>query len=141
MAQQLYYTKIVIENSSKWRTSYIKCSDNDCFTCKPFCKVKKKPSHCEFIKGPDCCINKKKIDCCFIQGRVLCEFDGCPVSDAIVFATSKSDCKVFTGITNRSGEYCICVPKGDRYIIRCFFCTEDCFASAPCICGEVNTCC
>ncbi len=143
MRQQPYYTCIEIDNHGNCRTFYkgIKYVSKFYLSCETYvcikkccCKPKKK---CVIIRVPDIFIEAKEINCCFIRGFVKCSTDqNKPVENAIVFAIRQSDGKVFTGITNFNGEYCICVPKESTYTIECFCGSEDCFTDAPCICDS-----
>ncbi|MCT4621101.1 MAG: hypothetical protein N4A62_17150 [Marinisporobacter sp.] len=89
-----------------------------------------------FVTAPDCFISLKKVTCCFIRGLVQC--NGNAVEGAIVFAENKIN-GVFSSITNRKGEYYICVPEPARgiaesYKITCF-CCPDCCEDVSCNCG------
>lgn len=125
---QPYYLRMIYEGNSYYKTSYIKYiseynippSNSSC-TC--FCWSHKKKKYKKANPIGNCCI---------IQGLVTRSIDNSPVASAIVSAIRKFDSKVFTGITNKNGQYSIRVPKGYEYSIESFYSCEDCCEPAPC---------
>lgn len=82
----------------------------------------------------------RKIKTSILKGKVNCDDSNTGVEGVIVVATGPNN-RHYVGITNRHGQYSICVPavgRNTRYSIEaycCGTCTGDICEPAPCDCG------